>query len=95
VKAPVQHVCLGLRRLAALPGGQARAVALRVGEHPERRRGGVVDEHAAGLDRGGDPVGFQYSATEIVDALTHLAAIQHSHRTGPSPLVDEVWSDAA
>ena len=42
-----------------------------------------------------DLFGFQYSATEIVDALTHLAAIQHAHRPGPSPLVDEIWSDAA
>ncbi len=42
-----------------------------------------------------DLFGFQYSATEIVDALTHLAQIQHTHRPGPSPLVDEIWSDAA
>ena len=38
---------------------------------------------------------FQYSATEIVDALTHLAALQHTHRPGPSALVDEIWTDAA
>jgi hypothetical protein len=38
---------------------------------------------------------FQYSATEIVETLTHLAALQHTHRLGPSPLVDEIWTDAA
>ena len=38
---------------------------------------------------------FQYSATDIVDALTHLAALQHTHRLGPSPLLDEIWADAA
>ena len=38
---------------------------------------------------------FQYSATEIVEALTRLASIQHTHRAGPSPLVEEIWADAA
>ena len=43
-----------------------------------------------------DLFGFQYTATEIVDALTHLAALQHAHRAGPrSALVEEIWADAA
>ena len=43
-----------------------------------------------------DLFGFQYTATEIVDALTHLAALQHAHRAGPrSTLVEEIWADAA
>jgi hypothetical protein len=40
--------------VAALPGGEAGAVALGVGEHPVRRGGGVVDQHTAGFDRGSD-----------------------------------------
>ena len=43
-----------------------------------------------------DLFGFQYTATEIVDALTHLAGLQHAQRSGPrSALVEEIWADAA
>ncbi len=38
---------------------------------------------------------FQYTATEIRDALTHLAQIQHTHRDGPPSLVEDIWADAA
>ena len=42
--------------VAALPGADAGLVALGVGEHPERGRGAVVDQRAARLERGGDPL---------------------------------------
>ncbi|QWZ09146.1 hypothetical protein KRR39_04910 [Nocardioides panacis] len=43
-----------------------------------------------------DLFGLQYTATEIVDALTHLAGLQHAHRAGPcSSLVEGIRADAA
>ena len=42
-----------------------------------------------------DIFGFQYSATEILDALTHLAEIQHTHRHGPVSGLADIWADVA
>ncbi len=41
--------------VAPVPGGDARLVALRVGQHPERGRALVADERAAGVQRAADP----------------------------------------